>query len=279
MALSLPTIPTRTDGHVLFATFSAPPLNLIGPEVVRDLVTLIGEVNGDDGIHVVVFDSADPDFLFPHVDLTKVAEYTAEAGRGAGPGDASLGVLFRRISELSAITIVKIAGRARGAGSEFALACDMRFASLERGIFGQPEAGFGAPAGAGALQHLSRLVGRGRALEILLSAADYTAEDAERYGWINRALPDAELDTFVAELASRIASFPIAGLLATKDRVNSATLPDVAEVRADARLFQQLVVSEAVQSRAGALFARGFQTRGDVELNLGRAIGELDPAN
>ena len=132
MALSLPTIPTRTDGHVLFATFSAPPLNLIGPEVVRDLVQLITAVDGDDEVRVVVFDSADPDFLFPHVDLTKVAEYTAEAGKGAGPDDASLGMLFRRVSELSAITVVKVTGRVRGAGSEFALACDLRYASRRR---------------------------------------------------------------------------------------------------------------------------------------------------
>ncbi|HEX4252119.1 MAG TPA: enoyl-CoA hydratase/isomerase family protein [Pseudonocardia sp.] len=277
MELSLPTIPTRAEGHVLYATFSAPPLNLIGPELVRDLVQLITAVNSTDGIRVVVFDSADPDFLFPHVDLTKVAEYTAEAGKGAGPGDASLGMLFRRVSELTAITIVKIAGRVRGAGSEFALACDLRFASLERGILGQPEVGIGTPPGAGAMQHLTRLVGRGRALEILLSAADYDAATAERYGWINRALPDAELDDFVSDLATRIGSFPAEALLATKGRVNAVALPDVAEVRADARLFQQLVVSEAVQDRARTLFARGFQTRGDVELNLGRAIGELDP--
>ncbi|HEX4360222.1 MAG TPA: enoyl-CoA hydratase/isomerase family protein [Pseudonocardia sp.] len=279
MELSLPTIPTRTKGHVLYATFSAPPLNLIGPEVVRDLVQLITAVDGDDEVRVVVFDSADPDFLFPHVDLTKVAEYTAEAGKGAGPDDASLGMLFRRVSELSAITVVKVTGRVRGAGSEFALACDLRYASLERGIFGQPEVGMGAPPGAGALQHLARLVGRGRALEILLSSADYTAAEAERYGWINRALPDAELDAFVDGLAARIASFPTGALLAAKERVNAVTLPDVAEVRADARLFQRFVASDALRSRARTLFDRGFQTRGDVELNLGRAIGELDPAN
>ncbi|MCL6300772.1 enoyl-CoA hydratase/isomerase family protein [Streptomyces kronopolitis] len=269
------TISTRLDGNVLFATVDAPPINLIGPEVVRDLVGLLEELSQPTAARVVVFDSADPDFFFPHVDLTKVPEYTAEAAKAGGPGDASLGMLFRKLSEIPAVTIAKLRGRARGAGSEFLLACDMRFASRENAVLGQPEVGIGTPPGAGGVQHLACLLGRGRALEAVLTSADFDAELAERYGWINRAVPDAELDEFVAGLAARMANFPRDGLIAAKAAVNSVSLPTPAVVRADAALFQQLVRGEAAQQRTAELFKRGFQTRGSTELDLGAALGDL----
>ncbi|MGW8952316.1 enoyl-CoA hydratase/isomerase family protein [Streptomyces sp. NPDC055709] len=275
MTASYETISTRLDGNVLSATFNAPPINLIGPEVVRDLVGLIEELSRPGTARVVVFDSADPDFFFPHVDLTKVAEYTAEAAKAGGPGDASLGMLFRRFSEIPAVTIAKLRGRARGAGSEFLLACDMRFASRENAVLSQPEVGIGTPPGAGAVQHLTRLLGRGRALEAVLTSADFDADLAERYGWINRAVPDAELDAFVAGIASRIGDFPRDALIAAKASVNAISLPTPAAVRADAALFQQLVRSETAQQRTAELFERGFQTRGRTELDLGDALGDL----
>ena len=155
---------------------------------------------------MVVFSSADPDFFIPHVDVTKIAEYREAAAKLTG--EKSIGALFRRLSETNATAIAQIAGRVRGGGNEFVLACDMRFALRERAIFGQMEVGFGVSPGAGGLQHLARLMGRGRAREAVLSADDYDADTAERYGWINRALPDADLAPFVAKLARRIASFP-----------------------------------------------------------------------
>jgi enoyl-CoA hydratase/carnithine racemase len=275
MSLSLDTITTRVDGRVLYATFDAPPMNLIGPEVVRDLVTLLDALYQPADIRVVVFDSADHDFLFPHVDVTKVAEYTAEAAKAGGPGDASLGMLFRRLSQAPVVTIAKLRGRARAAGSEFALACDMRFASRERAIIGQPEVGLGAAPGAGGIQHLTRLLGRGRALEVILGADDFDADLAERYGWINRAVPDAELDGFVERLAQRIAGFPPEALIAAKTEVNAITLAEQDDVRNDARLFQRLLRTDAAQQRTAQLLERGFQTRGDVELRLGEALSEL----
>ncbi|WP_392971970.1 enoyl-CoA hydratase/isomerase family protein [Streptomyces sp. LN245] len=148
MTTSYETIKTRLDGTVLSATFSAPPMNLIGVEVVRDLVAMLEEVSHPAAPKVVIFDSADPDFFLPHFDMTKVPEYTAEAAKAGGPGDASLGMLFRKLSRLPAVTIAKLRGRARGAGSEFLLACDMRFASRENALLGQPEVGIGAPPGA-----------------------------------------------------------------------------------------------------------------------------------
>lgn len=188
-----------------------------------------------------------------HVDLTKVAEYTAEAAKAGGPEDASLGMLWHKLSALQVVTIAKIRGRARGAGSELALACDMRFAARENAILGQPEMGFGASPGAGGVQHLARLLGRGRAMEVILGAADVDAEVAERYGWVNRALADAELDGFVARLARRIASFPAEAVASTKQVLNGLTLPGADAIRADARRFQQLVASEAVKARAASL--------------------------
>ena len=265
----------RSDEGVLSVLIDAPPMNLIGPELVRDLVTLLSELESDEDSRVAVLESADPEYFVPHVDLTKVAEYTAEAAKAGGPEDASLGMLWHRLSELPVVSIAKIRGRARGAGSELALACDMRFAARENAVLGQPEIGFGVPPGAGGVQHLGRLLGRGRAMEAILGAADFDADEAERYGWINRALPDAELDQFVARLARRIASFPVEAVRVTKQVLSELTLPDADATRADARRFQQLVRSDPVKVRMAALFAQGLQTRGELELNLGDRIGSV----
>jgi enoyl-CoA hydratase/carnithine racemase len=253
----------------------APPLNLIGPELVRDLVALLGEVGSGRDVRVMVLESADPEYFVPHVDLTKVAEYTAEAAKAGGPEDASLGMLWHKLSELPIVTIAKIRGRARGAGSELALACDMRFAARENAIFGQIEVGAGTVPGAGGVQHLARLLGRGRAMEAILGADDFDADQAERYGWINRALPDAELDAFVARLARRIASFPAEAAQSAKRALNELTLPGADAIRADARRFHQLVVSDTAKRRTAALFAQGLQTRGPLELDLGDRMGAL----
>jgi enoyl-CoA hydratase/carnithine racemase len=265
----------RSDEGVLTVVIDAPPMNLIGPELVRDLVTLLSELESDEDIRVMVLESADPKYFVPHVDLTKVAEYTAEAAKAGGPDDASLGMLWHKLSELPVVTIAKLRGRARGAGSELALACDMRFAARENAVLGQPEIGFGAPPGAGGVQHLGRLLGRGRAMEVILGAGDFDADVAERYGWVNRALPDAELDAFVARLARRIASFPVDAVQSTKRVLNQLTLPGADAIRADARRFQQLVASETVKARAAILFAQGLQTRSPLELDLGDRIESL----
>ncbi|WP_221357687.1 enoyl-CoA hydratase/isomerase family protein [Streptomyces beigongshangae] len=271
------TIRTRADGGVLYATFDAPPLNLIGPELVRDLVHLIGHLNGSAPFRAVVFDSADPDFFLPHVDLTKVPEYTAEAAKAGGPGDASLGMLYQRLSRLPVVTIGKLRGRARGAGSEFLLACDVRFAARETAILGQPEVGFGAPPGAGAVERLARLMGTGRALEALLGADDFTADLAERYGWINRAVPGAELDAVVDRFARRVAGFPTDAVTATKTAVIRVNTPSDDEIRAAAVVFQHLVREGAVGPRTAWLLKNGLQTRSETERELGEAMATITP--
>src|SRR6266481_5344351 len=180
------TLTVRRDGQVLFVEISAPPMNLLGAGLIRDLVSLIQRAEADDSIKVLVFKSADPDYFISHVDVTRIKEYRQEAAKLTG--EASIALLFRHLSASRLVSIAQIEGRTRGAGSEFVLACDMRFAARESAIFSQPEPGLGVIPGGGGVQHLARLMGRARALEVMLGAEDYSAELAERYGWINRAL-------------------------------------------------------------------------------------------
>jgi enoyl-CoA hydratase/carnithine racemase len=270
--MSLETLNVRTEGAVLFAEISAPPMNLLGPALVRDLVSLLRSAEADDGVQVVVFTSADPDYFIPHVDLTQVSEYRAEAAKLVG--EPSIGLLFRHISASRLVTIAQIEGRVRAAGSEFVLGCDMRFAARESALFCQFEPAFGQVPGGGAVQHLTRLMGRARALEVLLSAQDYDADLAERYGWINRALPADELAEFVRALAHRIAGFPAAGHAAVKERVNAIALAPVEDFRRDSDLFGAGVRAPETQQRIAAAMARGLQTR-EAELDLARWLGEL----
>lgn len=266
------TLAARQEGAVLFASIAAPPMNLLGPELVRDLVSLIQKAEADEAVRVLVFKSADPEYFISHVDLTRIKEYRQEAARLTG--EASIALLFRHLSASRLVTIAQIAGRVRAGGSEFVLACDMRFAARESTIFAQIEAAFGQVPGGGAAQHLTRLMGRARALEVMLSAQDYDAELAERYGWINRALPAATLSDFVRSLAHRVAGFPAAGLVAVKGRVNAVALAPVEDFRQDSDLFAELVRSPEAQSRIQSAMKRGFQTRNG-ELALGELLGEL----
>ena len=275
MSYDFDTIMTHLDVGVLFATFDNPPINLIGPELVRDLIDLLDRLEDDGDVNVVVFASADKTFFLPHVDIRQVAEYTQETRRISGSVSGSLGGLLRRVSEMRQITIAQVEGIARGAGSEFALACDMRFASREHAVFGQIEAGFGAVPGAGGIQHLTRLLGRGRAMEVILSSNDFDAGLAERYGWVNRALPQKELGPFVGALARRIAQFPATGLTANKRRINDISLPPLADIRTDAALFQQTIREPRAQVRTKELLDGGMQTRGELEQEFGAALGHL----
>ena len=262
----------RREGSVVFAEIAAPPMNLQGPELVRDLVSLIQQAEAEDVVKVLVFTSADPDYFISHVDVTSIEENRAEAAKLVP--EASMALLLRHLSASHLVTIAQIEGRVRGVGSEFVLACDMRFAARESAIFGQFEPAFGVIPGAGGAQHLARLMGRGRALEVLLSADDYDADLAERYGWINRALPADELGDFVSSLAHRIARFPAAGQVVVKERVNAIALAAVEDFRRDSDLFLEGVRTAESQGLIQAAMKRGFQTR-DAEMALGDLVGDL----
>jgi enoyl-CoA hydratase/carnithine racemase len=268
------TITLLVEGPVLFAEIFAPPMNLLGPELVRDLVSLIQRAEADDGCKVLVFKSGDPDYFISHVDLTRIQEYRQEAAKLTGV--PSIALLFRHISASRLVTIAQIEGRVRSGGSEFVLACDMRFAARETAVFAQFESAFGQIPGGGATQYLARLMGRARALEVLLSAEDYDAEVAEQYGWINRALPARALGAFVRALAERIAGFPPAGLLAIKDRINAITLAPTEDFRRDSDLFGEGVRNPETQQRIQAAVRHGLQTRHG-EMDFATILDELAP--
>src|SRR5262245_21601017 len=241
------TLNVRKEGAVLLAEIAAPPMNLLGPELVRDLVSLIQQAEADHAIRVIVFKSADPDYFISHVDVTRIGEYREATAKLTG--EPSIAMLFRYLSASRLVTMAQIEGRVRGAGSEFVLACDMRFAARESAIFSQPEQGFGLVPGAGGIQHLTRLMGRARALEVILSADDHDADLAERYGWINRALPAASLGEFVRSLAHRIAGFPAAGRVLLKDRFNAFALAAADDFRRDSDLFMERACDPETQHR------------------------------
>ncbi|MFE0920480.1 enoyl-CoA hydratase/isomerase family protein [Streptomyces nigra] len=276
MAFDYASLRTRVENNVLYATLDDGPLNLLGVDLVRDLVSLVDALNREPaGVGAVVIDSASPEYFSAHVDLTAVPRYTVEAGKAGGPGDASLGMFLHKLAQVPVITVAKVRGRARGGGNELALACDMIFAARENAVFGQFECGTGALPGAGGLQHLTRRLGQHRAIEVITSADDFDADLAERYGWINRALPDAELDDFVERLAERIAGFPPEGIKAAKRAVNGLTLAGPAHVRSDAILFQSLINLPETRERLSYLAGRGLQELGELETHLGRFLTEF----
>lgn len=250
-------------------TIDNPPINIFGPAMLAELRELVACLEEDEDVRVVVFDSADPDFFIAHWDMS--GETSAPLPSGATGLPAYLDTLTR-LSRLPVATIASIRGRARGAGSEFVLACDMRFASRERALLAQFEVGVGAVPGGGPMARLPRLVGRGRALEILLGAEDIPGELAERYGYVNRALPDGELDAFVDALARRLAGFEKQAIAQTKHFVDVASLPPDDEMPPALEVFRASLGRPAVRSRIAALAAAGLQTRSDTELQLSRQV-------
>lgn len=210
-------------------TFSNPPVNLIVPETVSRLHEVVKELSEDARVQVVIFTSSVSDYFFNHFNLAEASKFPMLPGADSIPVWVDL---VLRLSKAPFISLASIRGRTRGGGNELTLACDLRYASREYAQFGQPEVGVGILPGGGGSERLPRLIGRDRALEAILSSDDYDADLAERYGWVTRAIADAELDRFVDTMASRLASFDKLALAAAKAQVNRATLPPDADLRA-----------------------------------------------
>jgi enoyl-CoA hydratase/carnithine racemase len=255
-------------------TFDHPPLNIFGPETIPQLDKIITALETDPEVKVVVFDSAVDGFFLTHYDFSAPLEESTRIPPGP-TGLQALPDMLARLSRAPVASIVSIRGRATGVGSELALASDMRFASREKAILSQWEVGAGLVPGGGPMARLPRLIGRGRALEVLLGADDVNGELAERYGYVNRSLPDAELDNFVDALAVRIASFDKQAIAETKRLVNVASLPSDAELAPEWDAFLASVQRPASQNRIQKLLERGFHRAGDVENRLGFHVGQL----
>src|SRR5246127_3269878 len=253
--------------------FDYPPFNIVDASIFEALQGLLARMESSPGLRVVVFESANPEFFLAHFDLTgKIGNVMSAVGPSGLP---ILTDTFVRITRSPVASIAKIRGCARGVSSEFVLACDMRFASREKTRLGHPELGVGLHPGGGGTERLPHLVGRGRALEIVLSANDFDGDTAERYGYVNRALPDVELDGFVDALARRIASFDRRPIAVAKNLINQVSLPYADRLLDALNAFQTALTWPETQQLIQALLKLGLQREGDFENRWPALLGTL----
>jgi enoyl-CoA hydratase/carnithine racemase len=265
---------TRPSAAYWRITFDNPPLNVMGPQFVRELRKIIADLEADEEVKVLVFESAVEGFFLNHSDFFADMKDLTSLPQGPTGLEAWPDILVR-ITRMPVVSIALIRGRATGNGSEIALACDMSFASREKALLSQWEVGVGLVAGGGPMARLPRLMGRGRALEVLLSSNDIGGDLAEAYGYVNRSLPDSELDSFVDALATRIAAFDKWAIANTKRLVNAASLPPDVEIAAGWDACMASIMRPAAQGKIKALMERGFHKPGDVEDRLGFYEGQL----
>jgi enoyl-CoA hydratase/carnithine racemase len=255
------------------AVFDNPPFNMMDDTIFDGLQSLLARMDASPNLRVVVFESENPEFYLAHFDLTgKLGNVLT------GVGVTGLPILmdtFVRLTKSPVVSIAKIRGCVRGACSEFVLACDMRFASREKTRLGQPEVGVGVQPGGGGTERLPHLVGRGRALEIVLGAEDFDGDTAERYGYVNRALPDAELDRFVDALARRISSFDRPAIATAKRLINDVSLPSSDSLLEGLTSFLPALTRPETRKRVQALFKRGLQENADFEKRWPEILGTL----
>lgn len=253
--------------------FDYPPFNVVDDTMYEGLQNLLGRVDASQNLCVIVFESAMKDFYLSHFDLTgKLGNITTAVGASGFP---ILMDTFVRLTRSPVVSIAKIRGCVRGVSSEFVLACDMRFASRENTRLGQPEVAVGLHPGGGGTERLPHLVGRGRALEIVLGGNDFDGDTAERYGYVNRALPEAELDGSVDALARRIASFDRRAIAAAKNLVNQVSLPSADQLLGSFNSFQMALTWPEAQKRILKLLARGLQKDSEFERQWPSVLGTL----
>jgi enoyl-CoA hydratase/carnithine racemase len=266
----------RRSAHYCRVTFDHPPINTITATTVAELAELVELIEHDADLNVVVFDSANPDFYLAHYDTENDPGRTAALPAGPTGMHAWLDLLVR-LSRAPVVSIASIRGRARGAGSEFVLACDLRFASRENALLGQFEVGTGVVPGGGPAARLPRLVGRGRALEILLVGEDFDGPRAEQYGYVNRVMADYLLDDEVEGIASRLASFDHDAIARTKSYVDQVTLPPDSEFPPALADFFEMLGLPRQQQQFARLLELGLNTDSDLERSLGRRVVESTP--
>jgi enoyl-CoA hydratase/carnithine racemase len=265
---------TRSSPALWRVSFHNPPLNLMGPEFVLEFREIMTALETDEHVKVVVFDSAVEGFFLNHSDFLARFEDLTSIPQGPTGLEAWPDILVR-LTRAPLVSIVSIRGRATGNGSELALAADMSFASREKAVLSQWEVGVGLVAGGGPMARLPRLIGRARALEVLLGSEDIGGDLAEAYGYVNRSLPDADLDLFVDGLANRIAAFDKWAIANTKRLVNAASLPPDVEIAAGWDACMASIGRPAAQDRIKAFFELGFHKPGDAENRLGSYLGQL----
>ena len=273
------TLQIDVVGGVLTATINNPPVNVMTTPLYMDLVNFTSQVEQDDQIKVVVFDSADPDFFIAHFDVEAILQFPVDSPAEKSMEMSDFHLMCERVRTMPKATIVKMAGRAGGGGNEFASSCDMRFGLRGKTMINQMEVALGILPGGTGTQRLPRLVGRGRAMEICLGSDDIDAETAEAWGYLNRIFDTREdLDRFVDDLAKRISAWPAKAIALCKTSINNAEMPCEAGLLEEAYLFQQTLRTDGAQENMRRALAMGLQTR-DGELRMGqlcREFGEVD---
>jgi enoyl-CoA hydratase/carnithine racemase len=262
----------RSCPGIWTVSINNPPINMFDGDTIEELYGLVPLLEQEESLKVIIFESEDSEFFIAHYDTSGARQSSAKV---ATTSDHPWADFVLRLSKAPVVSIAKVRGRARGVGNEFILACDLRFASKEKAVFGQPEVGIGIIPGGGANEWLPRLVGRSRALEIILGADDLDADTAAAYGMINRSINDAELDAFVKAFALRIASFDKHTLMTAKALLNRTGIPEGNELVASNRNFFESVTWPGAQARQAKLPQLGYGQRTEFEMNFGEALRRL----
>jgi enoyl-CoA hydratase/carnithine racemase len=269
MAYDYETLGIEYDKGVLTATINNPPMNVMTPPLYMDLVGFTSEVEKDESVKVVVFQSADADFFIAHFDVEAILEFPIDTPAEKSLEFSDFHLMCERVRTMPKATIVKMAGRAGGGGNEFASSCDMRFGLKGKTVINQMEVALGILPGGTGTQRLPRLVGRGRAMEICLGSDDIDAETAAQWGYLNRVFDSAnELDGFVDSLSKRIACWPAEAIALCKASINNAEMPLSDGLLEEAFLFQQTLRTKGAQHNMRKAMAMGLQTR-EGELRMG----------